>query len=346
MFRKNLKMKNLNWIFTGVLLISAMLYAASNIHTASAIATTPLVFVNPSNTVFNAPTVGTTFTVNVTIANVTGLAGAQFTLSWNASFLSCISIQENLFHTVTPSASYSNIWSLNLKYNNTTGTADYAQTWQDTTTAQDDGYAPTNVTTTTFPPYGKLAIAVLTFNITKVPAANTSSEFNLTLTPVKIGDIDGTPMDKTVVNGHYKIYGPPEITNTGIVYNGTTYVVTTVTNASVVPSSMTFNATAFSVSFNLTGADGTTGYVNVTVPKNLVRLNQTSDQWIVTVNGTLVTPIISENATHTFFYITTPLSTKPVTIIGTVPEFPTLMVIPLLAIVTLVAVELRRRKRI
>ena len=342
-------MKNHNWIFIAILLISAMisamLYAATNIHTASAVATTAIAFVDPPSIVFNAPTVGTTFQVNVTVANITGLAGAQFTLSWNASFLSCIAIQDNLFSTVTPSSHSDNIWALTLSKNNTAGTADYAYTWRDLTAAQTDGYAPANITTTTFPPDGKLAMAVVTFNISNVPAVKTFSEFNLTLQPVKLGDVDGLPIAKTVTNGHYKIYGPPEITNTPIVNNGTTYVVTTATNASVVPSSVTFNATAYSISFNLTGTDGTTGYVNVTVPKDLVRLNQTSDQWIVTVNDTPVTPIISENATHTFFYITTPLSTEPVTIIGTIPEFPTLMVIPLLAIPTMVAIGLRRRRR-
>lgn len=349
MFPKSMKMKNLNWIFIAILLISAMisamLYAATNIRTASAVATTAVAFVNPPSIVFNAPTVGTTFKVNVTVANITGLAGPQFTLTWNPSFLSLIDMQENMFHTVTPTSSWSNIWALGLSHNNTAGTADYAYTWLDLGVAQADGYAPINATTTTFPPDGKLALAVLTFNITSVPAVNTFSEFNLTLTTVKLSDVNALSIAKTVVNGHYKIYGPPEITNTPIVNNGTTYVVTTATNASVVPSSVTFNATAYSISFNLTGADGTTGYVNVTVPMDLVRLNQTSDQWIVTVNGTPVTPIISFNATHTFFYITTPLSTEPVTITGTLPEFPALMVIPLLAIPTMVAIGLRRRRR-
>jgi hypothetical protein len=119
-----------------------------------------------------------------------------------------------------------------------------------------------------------------------------------------------------------------------------------VTNASLVPGTMTFNNVTYSLSFNLTGTEGTTGYVNVTIPTDLISLNKTTDLWTVTVNNTQVTPIISHNATDTFFYITTTFSTEPIKITGTIPEFPTLMMIPLLAIVTMVAVELRRRKRL
>lgn len=345
MVRKNLKIKSLDWIFIGVLLISFTLYGATTLHIASAQATTAAVFVDPPSILFNAPSVGTAFTVNVTIANVTGLVGAQFTLSWNVSLLTCVSIQESLFHTVTPSSFQDNIWSLALKYNNTAGTADYAETWLNLVTAQSDGYAPVNVTTATFPPDGKLALAVLTFNITSVPAVNAFSACDFTLSSVKLGDVNGGSIDKTVAKGNYEVLGPPETTNTAILSNGTTYVVTTVTNASVVSSSMTYDNTTYSLSFNLTGTDGTTGYVNVTIPTNLISLNKTTDQWTVTVNGTTVTPIISHNATDTFFYITTTFSTEPVKITGTIPEFPALMLIPLLATVTMVAVGLRRRRR-
>jgi len=348
MFPKSMKMKNLSWIFIAVLLISAMLYAATSIHTASAQQTMPLVFVDPSTIVFNAPTVGTTFNVNVTVANTTGLAGAQFTLSWNSSLLTCIGMTENLFHTVTPSADSSNIWGLTLSYSNTAGTASYAQTWMDLSTAETDGYAPANITTTTFPPYGKLALAVLTFNITSVPAVNAFSECSFTLTGVKLSDVNALPITHTVANGSYEIYGPPQTTVTSIsnTWTGITDNITTVTNASLVPSSMAYNNNTYTLSFNLTGPIGTTGYVNVTVPTDLISLNKTTDQWTVTVNGTPVTPIISSNATDTFFYIANiTFSTEPITITGTLPEFPELMMIPLLATVTMIAVGLRKRRR-
>jgi hypothetical protein len=349
MFPKTMKMKNLNWIFIAVLLISAMLYAATNIHTASAQQTTPLVYVDPSSSVFTSPTVGTTFNVNVTVANVTGLAGAEFTLSWNASLLSCINMTENLFHTLTPSADWGNIWNLELDYNNTAGTASYAQTWMDLPTAEADGYAPANINTTTFPPDGSLAFVVLTFNITSVPGVNMFSECNFTLTsPVKLSNANANPIANTIVNGNYEVYGPPEVNVTSVSnpWTGITDNITTVTNATLVPDSMSYDNATYTLSFNVTGTAGTTGYVNVTVPTDIVSLNQTTDQWIVTVNGTQVTPIISSNATDTFFYITVSFDQGvPITITGTLPEFPTLMMIPLLATATMFAVVLRKRRR-
>ena len=348
MFLKSMKMKNLNWIFIAVLLIAAMLYAATSIHTVSAQVTTASVFISPSSSVFTNPTVGTTFNVSVTIANVTGLAGAQWSLSWNASLLSCVGMTENLYHTVTPSDDWSNIWDLALKYNNTAGTASYAQAWLDIPTAESDGYCPANINATTYPPNGSLAFAIFTFNITSVPATNMISQCSFTLTGMKLSDVNAASIANTVTNGNYEVIGPPQTTVTAIsnTWTGITDNVTTVTNATLVPSSMTFNNNTYTLSFNLTGTEGTTGYVNVTVPTDLISLNKTTDLWNVTVNGTSVTPIISSNATDTFFYITTTFSTVPITIQGTLPEFTALMMIPLLATATMVAIVFRKRRRI
>jgi hypothetical protein len=351
MFARSMRMKNSNWIFIAVLLISAILYAATSIHTASAQQPTPTVFIDPSSSVFTAPTVGATFNVNVTIANVTDLAGVQFTLSWNASLLSCTGITENLFHTVTPSADWSNIWSLPSNgYNNTAGTAGYAYTWMDLPTAEADGYCPINITTTNYPPGGSLAVAILTFNITSLPGVNMFSECNFTLSsPVKLSDPFGLSIASTAANGNYEVYGPPLVTVTPVTnaWSGITDNVTTdLFYASLVPGSMAYDNSTYTLSFNVTGTAGTTAYINVTAPTDIISLNQTTDQWIVTVNGTPVTPIISSNATDTSFYIAVSFDQGvPITIIGTLPELSPLMMIPLLAAVTMVAVELRRRRR-
>ncbi len=44
------------------------------------------------------------------------------------------------------------------------------------------------------------------------------------------------------------------------------------------------NDTSYKLEFNLTGTDGTTAYVNVTIPKALMSIGP-SDNWIVDVNG-------------------------------------------------------------
>jgi len=337
------KVKSYSMVIFSILMISAILSITATIPTASA-DTNTMVFFDPSQTILNAAAVGTQFKVNVTIANVTGLAGLQFHLSWNSSLLNCTGIQEILFHTLTPTDFQTNIWSLKLNYNNTGGYADYGQLWQDMSQAQSDEYAPANVTTAGYME-GKLAAAVFTFKVAQAPTANGLLESDFILTDVKVGDVFANAIDRTVVNGYYANYGPPEVISTLVPYLGTNYTVTTVTNASLVPDSVGFekiNDTSYKLDFNLTGTDGTTAYVNVTIPKALMSIGP-SDEWKVDVNGTEATPIVTSDETNWYLYITTTLSMKNVEIFGTVPEL-TLLFIPLLMAATLVAVGLRRRK--
>jgi hypothetical protein len=332
-------------VIFSILVISAILSSANLIRTASA-DTNTMVFVDPQQTSLNAAPVGTLFTVNVSIANVTGLAGLQFHMSWNSSLFNCTGIQEILFHKLTPPDFQTNIWILKLSYNNTAGYADYGQLWQDMSQAQADGYAPGNVTTAGYS-QGKLAAAIFTFKVALLPAANTLVESNIVLTDVKVGDLLANPIDNTVVNGYYANYGPPETLTTSITYGGNSYDIITVTNASLVPGSMSFtkvNDSDYELDFNLTGADGSTGYMNVTIPKTLMGINP-GDSWKVEVNNTDVTPTVTSDATNWYIYFTTSLSTKPVEIIGTIPEF-TLLIIPLLMAVTLIAVGIRRRRQL
>jgi hypothetical protein len=345
----NTKIRNIPWILMTVFMISAMVYSATAVRSASAQAPAIQLFVDPSQTTLtNAVANVTTFQVNVTIANVTGVAGLQFRLEWNASLFKIASLNEIFFHTVTPAGSFSNIWAIKLSYNNTGGYAEYAQAWQDSATAQIDGYAPANVTTANYPPEGKLAVASFTFQVLQVPPnAATYYDSNLNIPPesVTVGDLAANPMDVVITNGHYRIYGPPETITTLVPYLGTNYAVTTETNASLVTDSVNFvkiNDTSYELVFNLTGTDGTTAYVNVTIPKALMSIGP-SENWTVAVNGQETTPIVTSNETDWYLYLTTTLSTKEVEIWGTVPEF-TLLFIPLLIAATLVAVGLRRRK--
>lgn len=337
------KLKNSYSFLISILLISTLLYSTMAIRTCSA-AETPTMLVDPAQAIFTGAPVGTQFQLNVTIANITNLVGLEFKLSWNATLLSCVSFTENLFATVTPEAEQDNIWVIKKVTNNTGGYIQYATTFQDLDRAASGGYAPINITA---PAYldGKLAVAILTFNITKAPPTNTFYESTLEISGIKAGDRFANPISVTIVNGYYKIYGPPETINHTVTYHGTDYVITTETNGTVVPGSMAY-VPDFKVTFNITGGDGSNAYVNVTVPKSLVSIQSPADQWNVTVNGAQVTPITAQNATHWFLYITASLSTKTITVIGTIPEFATLMLIPLLMAVTLIAVGIRRRRQI
>jgi len=348
---KNLKLRNIPLILMTVFMISAMVYSGAIVRTSYAQDEMGAVFVDPPQTILTTAVVGTTFDVNVSIANVTNIGGIQYRLEWNTTLLNCTGQKEVFFHTLTPEASWTNIWSVRLTVNNTAGYAEYAQAWQDMPTALADGYAPGNVTVANYPPEGKLAIATYTFKVLLVPL-NTATyydcDLNLPTGLVKIGDPAADQITTTVTNGYYRIYGLPETTNTVITYLAANYTVTTVTNASLVPSSMEFaklNESSYKLDFNLTGTDGATAYVNVTVPKALMNIGPT-DTWTVAVNGTGTTPIITSDDTLnvTYFYITTTLGTN-VEIWGTVPEY-TMLFIPLLMTATLVAFGLRRRRKL
>jgi len=96
------------------------------------------------------------------------------------------------------------------------------------------------------------------------------------------------------------------------------------------------------INFNVTGAEGTTGYCRVTIPKGLL---SSEDGWNVVVNGEPVTPTIDEDTETVNLYFTYSLSTKTVEIIGTdaIPEFPSLIILPLLIVVTLVVAVARNK---
>jgi hypothetical protein len=341
---KNTKMRNFPLIIIGMLMITVILYSATTIRPALAQAPTGM-FVVPQDTVLYNPEVGTQFNLNVSIANVTGIAGIEWHLEWNSSLMNCTGMTEVLFHTVTPEIYWDNIWSLKLTRDNNAGVATYAQLFQDGGLAQTDGYAPVNITTDVYPE--GLATAILNFTVTQVPPVNSFYEFDFNFTTVKVGDLNGEDLNISGQNGHYRIYGPPEITDTAITFESNNYTVTTVTNGSLVPDSMNFTKLGedqYLLDFNITGADGATAYVNVTVPKALMTIG-TGDEWTVLVNDVPTTPIITSDDNNTYFSVTTILGTQKVAVLGTVPEYAMLL-FPLLIASTLVAFALRRRRKL
>jgi len=111
-------------------------------------------------------------------------------------------------------------------------------------------------------------------------------------------------------------------------------------NFSVVSSSqiseLTFKPEIKELSFKLWGETGTTGYCNVTIPKDLLRGNP----WEVEIDGEAWSFISSENATHSSVYFTyTFSSTLQVIIRGTwvIPEFPPVLMLLMFLIVPLIA---------
>jgi len=109
---------------------------------------------------------------------------------------------EVLFHTVTPSAFWGNIWNLKLAFNNTAGTAQYAQTWQDTAQAQLDGYAPANITT-------PIVACTFVFQVLVGPPFHGNVNCPLTISNVKVGDLAANPIPMTSTDGYYELDWAP-----------------------------------------------------------------------------------------------------------------------------------------
>ena len=83
------------------------------------------------------------FAVNVTIENVPadpGIMGIQFSLIWDPTILTAVKLTDVVFHEVTPSAEYDNIWQLQNTISQ--GQTKYTYTWQDASRARAGGYLP------------------------------------------------------------------------------------------------------------------------------------------------------------------------------------------------------------
>jgi hypothetical protein len=134
-------------------------------------------------------------------------------------------------------------------------------------------------------------------------------------------------------------------------YGSTTYSVPILSNSTV--SNFNFNPKSLTISFNVNGTAGTTGYCNITIPRSLLD-NSTQGQWVIEEDGN---PIpagqykITQNANYTFIYITYTHSSHKISIEGTtssVQEMPPNLMPFIMMIVSLTATLLivTQRKKI
>jgi hypothetical protein len=149
-----------------------------------------------------------------------------------------------------------------------------------------------------------------------------------------------SPYDITVYHTFEYIVHP-------VVVDTTTYYVTTESNSSV--TNFNFNQTGKSLYFNVSGASGTKGFVNVTIPKALLDVKPEyapPNDWLIFIDGTPISYTEkTENATHTSLYITYTHTQHQIEIKGNwvVPEFPTLSLL-LLAFAAVATLILMSRK--
>jgi hypothetical protein len=128
-----------------------------------------------------------------------------------------------------------------------------------------------------------------------------------------------------------------------IIVADSNFTLTTLSNSTI--SALSFNETAKEISFNATGPDGTSGFCNVTIPSNLLW-----GEFSLYMDGFLLTRNVDYhetfNGTHYIFQIAYQHSTHKIEITSTevLPEFPLFLILPLLVILTLLAVIVHKRK--
>ena len=128
------------------------------------------------------------------------------------------------------------------------------------------------------------------------------------------------------------------------VWNETEYFVDVVSNSTV--SDFYFNPDegAF-LRFNVTGEDATRGFCRVTIPKDLLWVQD--GQWSVLVGGEPVNYTIIPDENYTYLYFTYNHSTKTVEIQGTdvIPEFPSnVLLLGFLVLITIPLIFAQKKR--
>jgi len=117
--------------------------------------------------------------------------------------------------------------------------------------------------------------------------------------------------------------------------------VTATSNSTI--SNMILEQSTKSLNFTTSGPSGTTGYVNITIPKILLNANLTG--WYVLVDTNQVTPTITADANNTYIYINYSQSTHGIHIFGqtVIPEYQSIAILVTLLTMMTVAVAMLRK---
>jgi hypothetical protein len=268
---------------------------------------------------FVSSSLGQTFSINVTMEDLEAewnLTSVEFDLQYNGSFIEAIGVTEGSF--------LSQFGDTNFTYAMSTNSVNVNITLESPTES----------------PYGTGTLATISFNVTSRPPATSA----LVLENVLLSDVEGNEIPSNIFNGYYEMY---EYLTHEITVDSLTFYVTTLSNGSISP--VEFNITGCLLEFNITGVSGTTGFVNITIPNEL--LSAEEDAWVVTVDGEQVeaaVTVIDEN--HTMLSFSVPFSTKLVQVIGTntISEYSPLILIILLSVITLpvsaIKLHLKRKR--
>ncbi len=123
---------------------------------------------------------------------------------------------------------------------------------------------------------------------------------------------------------------PPKVNNFSVYYQNTNFTLTALTNSTI--TNFEFEPAQNRIKINTTGLSATFGYCNISIPKMFMWCDSLS-QWLVTVDGFPPNTLeVTENATYTFLYFTYNHSSHEIIITAThvVPEFPQIIILPLI----------------
>ena len=292
-------------------------------------------YVDPTVIIDQALTPDSTFSINITVANVTKLWSFQFYIGWDPSMLDYTTITNEAEFLKYGDPEHPNQKVTGATYKNQTGGylifgwSLYGKIYEDT-----------------WPVSGTGTLATITFRVQKTG--------NTTL------DIYGDDLIRPGTGVPPPPEAIPHVTEDGFFMNtekidvinvvevlGNNYTIIITTNSSISPTTFQYNTTLTKIWFNAIGPVGKTGFCNVSIPNNFMWCD-TKHNWTVLVNGEPVTYEPKEYTGDTYLYFTYTTSTNTIEIISQymVPEFPPTLLILILIFATLVPVFLRKNARL
>lgn len=320
MYSRFVNRKNMLW--TSILVMVCLSLASVRVSTAQ-----DSVELEVQPDIYEAIHLGETFDINVTISGVTAdlkLVGVEFKLHYNETMLSVINVTEGPFMK-DPS------WAFN-------GTYFLGPKIKENSVLIGILLMPHEVVGnyTAFPE-GSGTLATVTF------ACLHASSCDLQLVDTKLANIQMEPISHSALDGYFEFALSRTIHHT-MVWDTIPYDVVTKSNSTVSPIDL--DQPHRLLSFNVSGPDGTIGFCNITIPKNLLDAPD-SNHWLILVDGMMVSPTMSDNATHSSLYFAYSHSLHRVQILGTavIPEFTTVIVPLLFLAITFVAVALRKTRK-
>lgn len=289
---------------------------------------TTVLYVDPSSSY--AP-VGESFSINISIFDVTKLHSWRFDLEWDANLL-------EVPDDPTTNGTVEGITEGSfLNQNNTFLTVSVSKMKNENTlsaTCALKGVDPYDA------PSGSGTLATVTFLVKA--EGECPLHFNFT----RLLKYEGIPPDLIVEiphiseDGYFDNRMPFKVFD--VVWENIHYRVSTLSNSTV--AHLVFNQTLGQISFNVTGSSGTVGYCNVTIPNTLLW-----GDFTVLVNGEApLTLTPNSNATHDSFYFTFQFKSNSkvqITATGVVAEIPSAAILPIFMIISLITVVFARSKK-